>query len=214
MRRAVRGAAPRGRRRGRGLTVRLVLATTNKGKVAELRDILTGLDVELVDAATLDLPDVEETGKTFAANAALKATASAMASGLPCVADDSGLVVDALDGEPGVRSARYAGPQRDDQANLDLVLERLSPDANPAARFVCAAALALPDGTVEVVEATMEGAIVRPPRGENGFGYDPIFQPEGHAVTSAELSPADKHAISHRGKAFRALRPKIAAIAG
>ena len=196
------------------MTARLVLATTNKGKVAELRDILTGLDVELVDAETLDLPEVEETGKTFAANAALKATACALATGLPCVADDSGLVVDALDGAPGVYSARYAGPQRDDQANLELVLERLAPEADPAARFMCAAALALPDGTVEVVEAAMEGAIVRPPRGENGFGYDPIFQPEGHQVTSAELSPADKHAMSHRGKAFRALRPKIATIVG
>ena len=194
------------------MTARLVLATTNVGKVAELRDILTGLDVELLDAGAVDLPDVEETGETFAANAVLKATVCAAAVGLPCVADDSGLAVDVLDGAPGVYSARYAGPQRDDDANLQLVLERTAGEEAPAARFVCAAALALPDGTVEVVEGIMEGTIVRPPRGTNGFGYDPIFQPRGHDLTSAEMAPADKHAISHRGKAFRTLRPRIAAL--
>ncbi|MEO2108338.1 MAG: RdgB/HAM1 family non-canonical purine NTP pyrophosphatase [Actinomycetota bacterium] len=194
------------------MTARLVLATTNVGKVAELRDILTGLDVELLDAGAVDLPDGEETGETFAANAVLKATACAAAVGLPCVADDSGLAVDVLDGAPGVYSARYAGPQRDDDANLQLVLERTAGEEAPTARFVCAAALALPDGTVEVVEGIMEGTIVRPPRGTYGFGYDPIFQPRGHDLTSAEMAPADKHAISHRGKAFRTLRPRIAAL--
>ena len=194
------------------MTARLVLATHNAGKVAELRDILTGLDVELLGADDVDLPDVEETGETFAANAVLKATVCAAAVGLPCVADDSGLVVDALDGAPGVYSARYAGPQRDDEANLQLVLDRTAGEEDPTARFVCAAAIALPDGTVKVVEGTMEGTIVRPPRGDNGFGYDPIFQPEGHDRTSAEMAPEEKHAISHRGKAFRALRPHIHAM--
>ena len=192
--------------------MRLVLATHNAGKVAELRDILDGLDVELLDAGDLDLPDVEETGDTFAANATLKATACAAATGLACVADDSGLVVDALGGAPGIFSARYAGPQRDDQANLDKVLTELRGVTDRSARFVCAAVLARPDGTVEVVEAAMEGVIIDAPRGSGGFGYDPIFQPTGHSRTTAEMSAADKHAISHRGKAFRALRPRIAAM--
>lgn len=193
--------------------MRLVLATHNAGKVAELREILTGLDVVLLDAGDLELPDVEETGDSFAANATLKARACAGATGLPCVADDSGLVVDALDGAPGIYSARYAGPQRDDQANLDRVLVELQGVTDRTARFVCAAALALPDGRLQVVEAAMEGEITLAPRGSGGFGYDPVFQPTGHSRTTAEMSAADKHAISHRGKAFRALRQPIAELA-
>lgn len=196
------------------MSIRLVLATGNAGKVRELREILSGLDVSLLDGSVVDLPDVEETGLTFAANALLKAHATAVATGLPCVADDSGLVVDALGGEPGIYSARYAGPQRDDQANLERVLDQLSPGDPRTARFVCAAALVLPDGTEHVVEGAMEGTITSPPRGTNGFGYDPIFQPVGHSITTAEMSSADKHAISHRGKAFRRLRPRIAELAG
>ena len=207
---------------------RLVLATHNAAKVDELRQILDGLDVELLSADDVDLPDVEETGDTFAANALLKARAAADATGLPAVADDSGLVVDGLGGEPGIYSARYAGRNGVDTtgmdraaidvANLELVRSRAaalpSADRPARARFVCAAALALPGGGHEIVEATMEGVLTDPPRGEGGFGYDPIFLPDGHDRTSAELTAAEKHAISHRGRAFRALRTPIAEAVG
>lgn len=202
------------------MTTELVLATRNDGKVAELRQILDGVDVRLVSAADLDLADVEETGDTFAANALLKATAGVATSGLACVADDSGLVVDALNGEPGIFSARYAAmngvlpdPGNDaDRANMDLLLDRMMdvPDEQRTARFVCAAVLALTDGTHQIAEAAVEGTLVRRPRGRGGFGYDPLFVPKGHTITTAEMSPAQKHALSHRGKAFRALRPAIA----
>jgi XTP/dITP diphosphohydrolase len=207
------------------VTARLVLATTNDAKVAELRAILDGLDVELLsadDCAALGtpLPEVEETGATFEANALLKARAAAAATGLPCVADDSGLSVDALDGAPGVRSARFAagpdgaGPDRgaQDRANLELLLERLRdvPDERRAARFTCAAVLALPDGSHDVAVASLEGRVLTSPRGVGGFGYDPVFLPDGHDRTTAEMAPAEKHAISHRGQAFRALRAAIA----
>jgi XTP/dITP diphosphohydrolase len=206
------------------VTPRLVLATHNAHKVAELYDILSGLleeDVELLDAGRAGLPDVEETGTTFAENALLKARAGVAASGLPCVGDDSGLVVDALDGAPGVYSARFAaregspapapGRAAADAANLRLLLERMAdvPDDRRTARFVCAAALALPDGRTEVVEAAVEGRIIRDPRGEGGFGYDPVFVPEGGDRTLAEIPAADKHAISHRGRALRALGPVL-----
>lgn len=201
------------------MAARLVLATHNTGKVAELRAILEGLDVVLLHADDVDLPDVEETGDSFAANALLKARAGVAATGLPCVADDSGLTVDALGGAPGIFSARWAarhgrgtGPAGVDRTNLDLVLEQLAdvPDGDRGAAFVCAAALALPDGRHEVVEARVRGRLLRAPRGVGGFGYDPIFLPEGHDRTTAEMSAAEKHAISHRGKAFRALRAAIA----
>ncbi|MEE8602737.1 RdgB/HAM1 family non-canonical purine NTP pyrophosphatase [Euzebya tangerina] len=207
--------------------LRLVLATHNQGKVAELRDILADptLDLPVVDLLSADdvgLPDVEETGDTFQANALLKARAGVAASGLPCVADDSGLEVDALDGAPGIYSARYAAredPARladdttTDTANLELVLDRLSgvPTGQRTGRFVCAAAVAWPDGTEDVVRATMEGTLLDHTRGDGGFGYDPIFLPDGHAITSAEMTPEQKHAISHRGKAFRQLATRIAA---
>jgi XTP/dITP diphosphohydrolase len=187
--------------------VRVVLATTNPGKVAELRRILDGLDVELLDARAAGLPDVEETGATFQDNARLKARSAAAATGLPAVADDSGLVVDALAGEPGVRSARYAGPDQDDEANLRRVLERMDGVADRGARFVCAAVLVAPDGREWTAEGVLEGTLADAPRGEGGFGYDPVFVPEGGTRSAAELAPEEKDAVSHRGRAFRALRP-------
>lgn len=192
------------------MTRQVVLATHNHHKVAELRRILTGLDVELLSADDVRLPEVEETGETFAENALVKARAGVAATGLPCVADDSGLVVDALGGEPGVHSARYGGPATDDARNLELVLERMAGISDRSARFVCVAALAAPDGREWTVEGTIEGQLTGTPRGRGGFGYDPIFLPDGDTRTTAEMSPAEKDAISHRGKAFRALRSAVA----
>ncbi|CAM5516206.1 non-canonical purine NTP pyrophosphatase [Streptomyces tanashiensis] len=198
---------------------RLILATRNAGKITELHAILAdaGLDLELVGAdAYPDVPDVKETGVTFAENALLKAHALARATGLPAVADDSGLCVDVLNGAPGIFSARWAGTHGDDRANLNLLLAQLSDidDTHRAAHFACAAALALPDGTERVVEGRMEGTLRHTPAGTNGFGYDPILQPEGHEVTCAELTPQQKNAISHRGKAFRALVPVVQELLG
>ncbi|WP_055590809.1 RdgB/HAM1 family non-canonical purine NTP pyrophosphatase [Peterkaempfera griseoplana] len=195
-------------------TQRLVLATRNRHKVTELHDILTdaGLDVELVGAdAYPEIPDVPETGVTFAENALLKAHALARATGLPAVADDSGLCVDVLGGAPGIFSARWSGRHGDDRANLDLLLAQLSDIAAPhrAAHFACAAALALPDGTEHVVEGALRGTLRTAPAGSGGFGYDPILQPDGETRTCAELTAAEKNAISHRGQAFRALAPVV-----
>ena len=191
----------------------VVLATRNAHKVEELQRILAPYDVQLVSLADYpQVADVAETGATFAANALLKAHAVAVATGLVAIADDSGLCVDALNGMPGVLSARWAGRQRDDVANLRLVLDQLAdvPDERRGAAFVCAAAAATPDGGEVVVEGRMDGAIGRAPRGANGFGYDPIFVGVGSDRTNAELSPEEKDAISHRGKAFRALAPLLA----
>ncbi len=198
---------------------RIVLATRNAHKVEEFARILAaaGLVVELVAVSQFpDIPDVEETGATFAENALLKATTIANATGLPAVADDSGLSVDALNGMPGVLSARWSGRHGDDTANLTLVLGQLRdvPAERRGARFVCAAAFALPAGaageqTSRVVEGEVFGSLTFEPRGSNGFGYDPIFVPTGAAQTTAELSPAQKDAISHRGQALRALVPII-----
>ena len=197
--------------------VRLILATRNAHKVGELRAILgaAGLDVELVGAdAYPEVPDVRETGVTFAENALLKAHALAQATGCPAVADDSGLSVDVLGGAPGIFSARWAGRHGDDQANLDLLLAQLGDIAPPhrTAHFSCAAALALPDGTEHVVEGRLRGTLRYEPVGTNGFGYDPILQPDGYDVTCAELTPEQKNAISHRGQAFRALIPHLRAL--
>jgi XTP/dITP diphosphohydrolase len=194
---------------------RLVLGTRNKNKIDELRKILAdaGLDVELLSVEAFeDVPDVPETGVTFADNALLKARAVAKATGLPAVADDSGLCVDALGGQPGVFSARWAGGHGDDKANLDLVLSQLAdiPDDQRGAHFACAAALVLPSGQERVVEGKLDGTLTREPRGLNGFGYDPIFQPVGATRTTAEMTPAEKNAISHRGQAFRALALEVA----
>ncbi|GHE78536.1 non-canonical purine NTP pyrophosphatase [Streptomyces longispororuber] len=193
---------------------RLILATRNAHKVTELRAILAaaGLGHELVGAdAYPEVPDVKETGVTFAENALLKAHALARATGLPAVADDSGLCVDVLGGAPGIFSARWAGRHGDDRANLELLLAQLGDiaDAHRGAHFACAAALALPDGTERVVEGRLTGTLRHAPAGANGFGYDPILVPEGDTRTCAELSPEEKNAISHRGKAFRALVPVV-----
>jgi XTP/dITP diphosphohydrolase len=196
------------------VTDRLILATRNVGKVVELRTILggAGLGVELVGAdAYPEIPDVVETGLTFAENALLKAHALAQATGFPAVADDSGLCVDVLGGAPGIFSARWAGRHGDDKANLDLLLAQLGDITPPhrAAHFACAAALALPDGTERVVMGRLRGTLRFEPVGTNGFGYDPILQPDGYEVTCAELSPEAKNAISHRGEAFRGLVPVV-----
>lgn len=191
-----------------------MLATRNAKKLDELQRILDaeGLPIEIVSLAAFpDAPEVAETESTFAGNALLKARAIAEATGLPAVADDSGLCVDALNGMPGVLSARWAGAHGDDDANLDLVLGQISdvPDRRRTASFQCAAAVALPDGTGRVVEGSVEGTLLRARRGANGFGYDPIFVPLGHDVTTAEMSADQKDAISHRGQAMRALVPVL-----
>jgi len=192
----------------------VVLATRNEAKLRELARILG----DRVRLAGLDdfrgAPDVPETGATFEANALLKARVIAACTGLPAVADDSGLCVDALNGMPGVLSARWAGQHGDDKANLDLLLAQVAdvPDARLGARFVCAAALVVPaDGIPRewVVTGQVDGRLIRAPRGTGGFGYDPIFQPDGFGVTTAEMTPDAKDAISHRGRAFRALAPFI-----
>ncbi|MEU6232044.1 RdgB/HAM1 family non-canonical purine NTP pyrophosphatase [Kitasatospora sp. NPDC047058] len=201
------------------MTTRLILATRNRHKVAELRAILgdAGLDVELVGAdAYPEIPDVPETGVTFAENALLKAHALAGATGLPAVADDSGLCVDVLNGAPGIFSARWAGKHGDDRANLDLLLAQLS-DIGPehrGAHFACAAALALPDGTERVVEGRLPGTLRTTPAGDGGFGYDPILEPLGETRTCAEMTADEKNAISHRGQAFRALAPVVRELLG
>ncbi|MFD7876809.1 RdgB/HAM1 family non-canonical purine NTP pyrophosphatase [Streptomyces sp. NPDC059766] len=198
---------------------RLILATRNAGKITELRAILAdaGLPHDLVGAdAYPDIPDVKETGVTFAENALLKAHALAQATGHPAVADDSGLCVDVLGGAPGIFSARWAGRHGDDKANLDLLLAQLSDIAEEhrGAHFACAAALALPDGTERVVEGRLRGILRHTPAGTNGFGYDPVLQPDGETRTCAELTPAEKNAISHRGKAFRGLVPVVRELLG
>jgi XTP/dITP diphosphohydrolase len=194
---------------------RVVLATRNAGKIAELSRILAdvGGGVEIVGLESFpDAPDVPETGLTFADNALLKARAIAACTGLPAVSDDSGLAVDALHGMPGVLSARWAGKHGDDVANLELLLGQLADVDERGAAFVCVAALALPDGGGEwTATGVLAGTLTRAPRGGNGFGYDPIFVPEGLSTTTAELAPAQKDAISHRGRAFRAIAPVIAA---
>ncbi len=206
---------------GNSVAPRLVLATHNKGKLRELRELLRGqvpgldVDTQVVDAAAAGAPDVVETGVTFAENSLLKARAVAEATHLVAIADDSGLAVDVLGGAPGIFSARWAGRHGDDAANLRLLLEQLSdvPDAHRGAAFVCAAALAVPataGGGHAVVEyGQLEGTLLREPRGDGGFGYDPVLQPVGEDRSCAELSPEEKNAISHRGKAFRALLPAI-----
>ena len=197
---------------GEGLSRRVVLATHNAHKVDEIRRILAGTDIEIVGLDEFpDIGEVAETGATFAENALLKAHATAQATGLVAIADDSGIAVDALNGMPGVLSVYWAGRARDDAANLRLVLEQIDdvPDERRGAAFVCAAAAATPDGRDLVVEGRVEGSLVRVPRGESGFGYDPIFVPVGERRTTAEMSAAEKDAISHRGAAFRALVPLL-----
>jgi XTP/dITP diphosphohydrolase len=201
------------------VTSRLVLATRNLAKLAELRRILEAdqVPVEVADLGEYPgMPEVAETGLTFEENALLKARAVAAFTGLPAVADDSGLCVDALNGMPGVLSARWAGKHGDDEANLWLVLGQMSdvPAGRRGAHFTCAAALVLPSGAEQLTEGVLDGSLTREPRGSNGFGYDPIFVPEGGELTTAQLSAAEKDKISHRGRALRALAPVIAALLG
>ncbi len=193
---------------------RVVVATANAHKLAEIRALLGGLDVELVAMTDLSIPSPVEDGVTFEDNALIKARACTRHSGLVAIADDSGLEVDALDGAPGVRSARYAGEPSDDTANNAKLVAELAgvPAERRTARFVCAAAGATPDGHEVVVRGTMEGRIVDgAPRGGHGFGYDPLFVADAvdDERTNAELSRSEKGAISHRGAAFRALRPHL-----
>jgi XTP/dITP diphosphohydrolase len=199
------------------MSAKLLLATANRKKLVELQRILDqalGTDrVALVGLADFEgYPDVPETGLTFGENALIKAREGAKRTGLPTVADDSGLAIDALNGMPGVFSARWAGVHGDDDANLDLVLAQISdvPDEHRAGAFVCAAALVLPGGREHLVEGKQRGTILRARRGAGGFGYDPIFLGDGQNRTNAELSAEEKDAISHRGKAFRELAKVVA----
>ena len=190
---------------------KLVIATHNAGKLREIRALLAPFGIECVGAAELDLPEPEETGVTFVDNAELKARASADLSGLPALADDSGLSVDALHGTPGIHSARWA---EDESGNRDFgramqrvwtKVEAAGPDAGHDAHFVCALSLAWPDGDIESFEGKVHGTLVWPPRGDHGFGYDPMFVATGMDRTFAEIAPAEKHAISHRAIAFEKL---------
>ena len=182
----------------------LVIASHNKGKVREIAELLGPYAATFVSAGELGLPEPEETGTSFVANAELKALAAAKA-GHVALADDSGLVVPALNGDPGIYSARWAGPAKDFQMAMRRVEDGLAGQSDRSAWFVCALSLAWPDGHVETVEGRCTGTLVWPPRGEHGFGYDPIFQPDGHGITFGEMDPARKHEMSHRADAFRQL---------
>lgn len=198
----------------RRITGRLVIATHNPGKLAEMRELLAPHGVEAISAGELNLPEPEETGTTFQANARIKAIAAANAAGLPAFADDSGLAVDALAGQPGIHSARWAGASKDFAAAMARI-ERLLQErgaregAQRKAHFVSALCVAWPDGHLEEVEARVDGTLVWPPRGGAGFGYDPMFLPDGHARTFGEMTSIEKHGLpplgmglSHRAKAF------------
>jgi XTP/dITP diphosphohydrolase len=190
---------------------KLVVATHNRGKADEIRTMLSPFGVEIVSMADLGLPAPPETGTTFERNASIKALAAARASGLPALADDSGLSVHALNGEPGVYTADWEGPQRSAMVGMQRIQDELGTrgvpdtDANRHATFHCVLALAWPDDHVELVHGTLDGRIVWPPRGSGGHGYDPCFQPVGEARTNAEMSTEEKNAISHRGRAFAKL---------
>jgi XTP/dITP diphosphohydrolase len=190
---------------------KLLVATHNRGKAGEIRTMLSPLGIEIVSAGELGLPAPEETGGTFEENARLKALAAARTSGLPALADDSGLSVAALDGQPGVHTADWEGPTRDAMVGMRRIQDELvrrgvpDTDAARAATFHCVLALAWPDDHVELVHGTLDGRIVWPPRGNGGHGYDPCFQPQGDCRTTAEMTDAEKNAISHRGRAFRRL---------
>ena len=197
------------------MTTKVVIASRNEHKIDEMRRILheAGLSLDLVGIQEFpDLPDVDETGATFAENALLKAREICAFTGIPAIADDSGLCVDALGGMPGIFSARWAGTHGNDLANLQLLLAQIShvaPDRRTAS-FRCAAAIVMPSGAEKVVEGAMLGRIIDTPRGTNGFGYDPIFIADGYSITTAEMDSANKDAISHRGLAIAALAPTLA----
>ena len=184
---------------------KLVVASHNPGKVHEIAALMAPFNIQAISASSLRLAEPEETEATFAGNALIKANAAAIASKLPALADDSGLCVDALDGQPGVYSARWAGPTKDFRLAMFTLHQRMK-QANAtthSAHFTCALALAWPDGESEVFEGEVAGEIVWPPRGDLGFGYDPIFAPNGHALTFGEMPPAQKHGMSHRARAFK-----------
>ena len=184
---------------------RLVIASHNPGKVVEISALLSPFGADVVSAAALNLPEPEETGLTFIENAELKAHAAATTSGLPALADDSGLAVHALGGDPGIYSARWAGPSKDFTVAMAKIEELLAGTADRSAHFACALSLAWPDGHVETVEGVVKGNLVWPPRGELGFGYDPMFVPAGRAASFGEMDPSKKHTISHRNDAFQKL---------
>lgn len=194
---------------------KLVLATRNQGKITEFRRILEELAPGQIELIGVDqfphLVDVDETGSTFEENSLLKARYTSEATGLPAIADDSGLCVDALNGDPGIFSARWAGVHGDDRANVEKVLQQLAdvPDEKRTAHFMCVASLVMPDGRHQVAEGRFEGHILHAPVGENGFGYDPIFQPLGLSISSAQMSAQEKDAMSHRGKSLRAIAPHV-----
>ena len=196
----------------------LVLATRNKGKIAEVERLISQYagNINLRSVADFNLDDVEETGTTFEENALLKAATIARLTGLPALADDSGISIDALDGAPGVYSARWSGVHGDDAANIAKVLKELDgvPDSDRGAQFVCVIALALPDGRHIMVRGEVYGTVRHEPIGEYGFGYDPIFQPDGYEITTAQMDPELKDSISHRGRALREIAPKIAPFIG
>jgi XTP/dITP diphosphohydrolase len=183
---------------------RLVIASHNKGKLREIEELLAPHGLTVIGASTLGLPEPEETGTSFAENAKLKAEAAALASGLPALADDSGLCVAALNGAPGIHSARWAGETKDFRLAMKRVEDEMGGSGNPGKRanFVCALALAAPNAETEVFEGRVYGALTFPPRGDRGFGYDPIFVPEGYRFTFGEMAAPAKHAISHRARAF------------
>ena len=183
----------------------LVIATHNQGKVREIAALIGPYVPRIVSAGELGLPEPDETEHTFVGNAALKAAAAAKASGKPALADDSGLAVNALGGEPGIYSARWAGVDKDFDMAMALVNAKLALYADRSAAFICALAFAWPDGHIETFEGRIDGALVYPPRGTQGFGYDPMFIPEGYDLTFGEMDPAQKHAISHRARAFAAM---------
>jgi XTP/dITP diphosphohydrolase len=189
---------------------KLVIASHNPGKVREIGDLLSPVGIEILAAGDLSLAEPEETGDSFAANARLKAVAAAKQSGLPALADDSGLEVEVLDGAPGIYSARWAGAKKDfslamERVELELRAHAASGRPSRRARFVCALCLAWPDGHTEGFEGEVAGTLIWPPRGDKGFGYDPMFIADGHAQTFGEMEPAEKHALSHRARAFRKL---------
>lgn len=187
---------------------KLVIASHNAGKVREIEALLGPYGIEPVSAGALDLPEPEETGTTFVANAELKALQAADLSGLPALADDSGLCVEALGGDPGIFSARWAGPGKDFGFAMQTVedkVQALGPETDRDAHFVCALALAWPDGHVEWFEGRVDGLLVWPPRGLNGFGYDPMFVPNGETRTFGEMTPEEKLPLTHRTAAFRQL---------
>ncbi len=184
---------------------KLILASHNQGKVREIRELLAPYNAEVISAGELGLPEPEETGLSFVANAELKSLAAAMGAQMIAISDDSGLAVDALNGAPGIYSARWAGPEKDFGLAMRKIQNAMGDSPVKTARFICALSLAWPDGHCETVEGKVEGTLTFPPRGEHGFGYDPIFIPEGFDITFGEMDPARKHEMSHRADAFRKL---------